>query len=289
MINLLVKQRFFVLVIYLLSLTAERHVAIAMEHEQSVATVSSTFKIVVSIEPLYEIVSSLSHGINKPQVVYLNFNALAQPLDQQQQEMITYADIIIRVGKGFEPVLDEYIEQKGTELSNKTITLANFIPLLGKFPDKDSGHDILFTDRQANSDLRFWMDPRLLKMLVAYLGPQLARLDPDYLEGYLENEIALKAQLKKVESKIVAFFRQLSYEQKQMLAQFNPYLKNRYLSFANMQQMSRNSSHQSAAVSLCLQQSSFSAIPLNLEYTEHALMSLVHIMESCSKSELGIH
>jgi len=36
--------------------------------------------ILVSVEPLYEIVSSLSHGIVKPRVIYLNFHDRHKPL-----------------------------------------------------------------------------------------------------------------------------------------------------------------------------------------------------------------
>ena len=36
--------------------------------------------IVVSIEPLYEMVSTLSHGVVKPEVIYFNFSDIKQPL-----------------------------------------------------------------------------------------------------------------------------------------------------------------------------------------------------------------
>ena len=242
--------------------------------------------IVVSIEPLYEVVASLSHGVVRPDVVYLNFNDISKPLSSMQRQLIDNADIIIRVGRGFEPLLDEYLEQQGDRLKNKTITLSQYIPVLDKQNFQALKQEqIKFIDRQANSDLRFWMDPRLVKMLVSFIGPRLVYMDPEHHENYLDNEIVLKAQLKKVEQKMVQLFRTLSMEQKFLLAQFNPYLKNRYMSFAEIKQMGGQLTPQPGVVS-CIQNHSFKNIPLNLEYTEKALNSLMHTLMLCSKANV---
>ena len=243
-----------------------------------------TPKIVVSVEPLYEIVSTLSHGIVKPQVIYLNYNDRREPLSVWQKEQINSADIIIRAGRGFEPLLDDYLKQQGDRLENKTITLSYYIPLL----DKENGYDhVLATDRQEKSDLRFWMDPRLVKMLAIYIAPRLVVMDPEHQEEYLENEIVLKDQLKKIEKKMLKLFKQLSAEQKMLFAQFNPYLKNRYLSFSEIKAMSHFIKFQPEVVA-CIQGRSFDGIPLNLEYTEKALYALLHTLEQCSKTKVLI-
>ncbi|MCW8931807.1 MAG: metal ABC transporter substrate-binding protein [Gammaproteobacteria bacterium] len=239
-------------------------------------------RIVVSVEPLYEIVSTLSHGIVKPQVIYLNFNDRYKVLSNWQKELINSADIIIRAGEGFEPVLDEYLKLQGKELENKTITLSKYIPLLDK---EDSSDDVLASNRQEKSDLRFWMDPRLVKMLAIYIAPRLVAMDPEHQEEYLDNEIILKDQLKKIEKKMLLLFKQLSVEQKILFAQFNPYLKNRYMSFSEMKKITRLTNNQPEVLA-CIQGHSFDAIPLNLEYTEKALYSLLHTLEQCSKTKV---
>ena len=248
-------------------------------------TPHSAPKIVVSIEPLYEIVATLSHGIVKPQVIYLNFNDRNKSLLPWQKEMVNSADIIIRVGRGLEPLLDDYLKQQGKALENKTITLSQYIPLLDKEKlDKRNGKiNVLATDRQENSDLRFWMDPRLLKMLAIYIAPRLVFMDPAHQEEYLDNEIILKDQLKKIEKKMLSLFNQLSIEQKVLFAQFNPYLKNRYMSFSETKNMVSN--HQ-PEVTACIQNRSFDMIPLNLEYTEKALYSMLHTLEQCTKTKM---
>lgn len=241
--------------------------------------------IVVSVEPLYEIVSTLSHGIAKPQVIYLNFNDRHKALSAWQKERLNSADIIIRAGKGFEPLLDDYLKQKGKALENKTITLSRYIPLLDK---ANVQNDVLATNRQEKSDLRFWMDPRLVKMLAVYIAPRLVTMDPEHQEEYLDNEIVLKDQLKKIEKKMLSLFKQLSVEQKTLFAQFNPYLKNRYMSFSETKHMTHLKNNPPGVVS-CIQNHSFDAIPLNLEYTEKALYSLLHTLEQCSKSKVTVN
>jgi len=239
--------------------------------------------IVVSIEPLYEVVSTLSHGVVKPEVIYLNFNDINQPLSTRQQETLLSADIIIRIGRGFEPLLDDFLSQQGRALQNKTITLSRYIPLLGKENIRVDDQTILFTDRQASSDLRFWMDPRLLRMLTDFIAPTLATMDPVHLEEYLENEIVLRAQLKKIENKMVSLFKQLSLEQKLLLGQLNPYLKNRYLSFSDSKRLDDIKTVKPGVLS-CIKNQSYAAIPLNLEYTEKTLNSLLYTIEQCAKS-----
>ncbi len=43
-------------------------------------------------------------------------------------------------------------------------------------------------------------------------------MDPDHLEEYLDNEVLVKDQLQKVEQKMLTLFRQLSLEQKVLIA-----------------------------------------------------------------------
>ena len=260
----------------------------AVQAQQESLSLTNQPKIVVSIEPLYEIVSSLSHGIVKPHVVYLNLSDIHKPLTAYQHGMLQNADIIIRVGKGLEPLLDDFLQQQGQSIKNKTITLSNYIPLLEK-EGLRSGlpENAIFTDRQTSSDLRFWMDPRLVKMLVSFIAPRLVTMDPLHQEEYLDNEIVLKAQLKKVEDKMLTLFNQLSFEQKFLIARFNPYLKNRYMNFADINHVAAHNHIQPGVVS-CIQNHSFSTIPLNLEYTERALNSLLQTLELCSKSRIVI-
>ena len=237
--------------------------------------------IVVSIEPLYEIVASIAHQVVRPEVLYLNMSDIQKPLTEQQKIMLDKADVIIRVGQGFEPALDKYIHTRGRVLENKTITLSLYIPLL----DKEQLEEGIYIDRQHRSDLRFWMDPRLVKMLVIYIASKLVAMDPDHLEEYLDNEVLVKDQLKKVEQKMLTLFRQLSMEQKVLIARFNPYLKNRYMSFAeiNMVDAAR---FDRPGMRECIDRHSFDSIPLNLEYTEKALYGMVHTLEDCAQSHL---
>ena len=276
------------LIAVLLFLTAGLLMANAEMQEIS----STPPAIVVSIEPLYEIVSSIAHQVVKPDVIYTTLAETQRPLSEEQKKRLDQADIIIRVGQGFEPYLDQYIQAQGQALQNKTITLSLYIPLLDKKQlsvDVVGKHNnfINYTDRQSNSDLRFWMDPRLVKMLVMYIAPTLATMDPEHLEEYLDNEIIVKEQLKKVEQKMLLLFGQLSLEQKILIASFNPYLTNRYMSFAEIKAI--DSSLIQDEDYKCIKLSSFDTIPLNLEYTEKALYAMMHSLEFCTYNRLSVH
>ena len=275
------KTIFFLLLFYI-----SPSIAHAEQAENTGKELIHSPKIVVSIAPLYEIISSLSHGIVKPQVIYLNLRELKQPLNKHQLNILHEADIFIWVGEGYEPLLYDYFEENKQQTKDKIITLSNYIPLLEKeHINSAQRQTLLFTDRQASSDLRFWMDSRLVKMLLSVITPQLVFMDPEHQEEYLDNEIIVKAQLKKVEDKIVSFFQQLSFEQKQMMAQFNPYLKNRYLSFENIKQMDKDNIIK-PEMTECIKKYSFVTIPLYLDYTEKALIQLQKIVEQCYRTML---
>ncbi len=102
---------------------------------------------------------------------------------------------------------------------------------------------------------------------------------------YLDNEVLVKDQLQKVEQKMLTLFRQLSLEQKVLIAQFNPYLKNRYMSFAEIKTVDA-ARFDRPGMRECIDQHSFDSIPLNLEYTEKALYGMVHTLEDFAQSYL---
>jgi len=183
--------------------------------------------------------------------------------------------------------LDDFLlQEKNKSLQNKTITLSYYVPLLDKEKLRHNHKNIIYKERQTDSDMRFWMDPRLLRMLTDIIAPKLATMDPQHLEEYLENEIVLRSQLKKVENKMLTLFRQLSAEQKLLIARFNPYLKNRYLSFTNIKSI--NTVKFQPELFSCINSNTYASIPLNLAYMEQSLNNLLQSLEQCNRHQLLI-
>lgn len=192
--------------------------------------VSATPKVVVTVEPLYEIVEGLMAGIDKP-LVLLNKKQLQQTLSNDQVKQLLAADLIIRVGDGLEPQLGKSLKNELKILSNYTLTLSNYMPLLKQHRVVSSALDAgkMMVDRQKDHDMRFWMDPKLLKMATRYITPQLVRMDPDHQDQYLENELVVLEKIRMSAQQAQLTIKQMSEQEKRQLAQINPYFAHRFI------------------------------------------------------------
>jgi|GEM_PF-3386462 len=197
--------------------------------------VSAKPVVVVSVEPLYDIVAGLMKGVNEP-FVLLKKNQLKQQLSKKQVKQLLMADMIIRVGDGLESTLGESLKQELNLLSSYTLTLSKYMPLLRKSSLPESVETRL-SERQQQHDLRFWMDPKLLAMATRYITPQLVRMDPEHQEQYLENELQVLEQIKHFAQKTARAINGLSVIEQHHLAELNPYIAHRYI---NQKQMPGN-------------------------------------------------
>jgi len=181
--------------------------------------------VVVSVEPLYELVAGLMNGVDKP-IVLLKKDELAKNLSNTQVQQLLTADMLIRVGDGLERQLGQSLKHDLKIISNYTLTLSNYLPLL-RSGDQLSNKNL--TERQQKNDLRFWMDPKLLVMATRYITPQLVRMDPENQEQYLNNEIVLLKQIKTMAQQTAKAVETFSRQEKAKLASFNPYFAHRFL------------------------------------------------------------
>ena len=81
-------------------------------------------------------------------------------------------------------------------VSAKGLTLSTTLPLLSfadpARPDASTGVQ----------DMRFWLDPRLAKVAVGRIAPNLIRVFPGQSDRILENEIVLKKRLMALEARM---------------------------------------------------------------------------------------
>lgn len=150
-------------------------------------------RVAVSSAPLHSLVSSLLAGVDEPSLLFTTQRERQGivPIHTQLAK-IDAAKMVVWVGPTYEPALAGF-RAIDPAVSLKGLTLAKTMPLLGH---PDPAHP----ERADGSfDMQFWLDPRLAKVAVGRIAPQLVRLYPDQVERILDNEIELKARLMAME------------------------------------------------------------------------------------------
>lgn len=241
--------------------------------------------VVVSIEPLYEVVTALMKGVAEPQIL-INNGKIDKQLTHPQIKQLLAADMLIRVGDGMESQLGESLKEELPLVNGYTITLSNYMPLLVKSELTLDTGKFFSSDRQKNYDLRFWMDPKLLSMSVRYIAPQLVRMDPEHQEQYLDNEIVLLKQIKEFSKLTADAIQQMSDTDKMLVAQANPYLAHRYIqdkSIVNRAKLANLSSTVcNKKEALALASFSLSAVNINANLTH-----LLNEFKTCKTNALA--
>lgn len=241
--------------------------------------------VVVSIEPLYEIVTALMKGVAEPQVL-INNGKIDKQLTNTQIKQLLSADMLIRVGDGMESHLGESLNDELPLVDGYTITLSNYMPLLVKSDLSSEVGKLFSSDRQKNYDLRFWMDPKLLSVSVRYITPQLVRMDPEHQEQYLDNEIVLLKQIQEFSKLTAHTIQQMSDTDKILVAQANPYLAHRYIQDESILNRAKLSSISNTVCKkkeeLALANFSLSAVNIDSSITR-----LVRDLRSCNTNSLA--
>ena len=162
-------------------------------------------RVLVSVPELHSLVSDLMKGAAEPELLMHDIDHMDGRLTPHQVRSVIRADMIVWAGSGLEVPLKKTLDDTVPAAATNLVTLSNYVPLFVKSGNALEAESDIF-DRQATRDLRFWTDPRLAIKAVRYLTPRLVRLDPEHQELYLDNEIELIGQLKRLEGEITAMF-----------------------------------------------------------------------------------
>ena len=150
-------------------------------------------RIVVSTAPLHSLVASLMEGVGEPELLLPADTPAGTPtLTAGQKLRLVTADVVLWSGPGLERGLAAQL-QAMPAIGDRAVAVSRSLPLL----DRRDG---------PGKDARFWLDPKLAVRAVRYLAPRLARMDPDNLERYLDNEIRLLARLRGLSRTLQARF-----------------------------------------------------------------------------------
>jgi len=154
---------------------------------------SAAERVAVSVAPLHSLVSNLLAGVDEPTLLFANPKQRHNVVPEHSElAKIDSAKMVVWVGPGFETALAN-LKTIDPAVSLKGLTLSSSTPLLGA-PDANNPHR-----SSGIADMRFWLDPRLAKVAVGRIAPNLVRLYPDHVEQILDNEIDLKKRLMKME------------------------------------------------------------------------------------------
>ena len=137
------------------------------------ALLSAAPRVVTSIAPLHEIVSSLMAGIAEPQLIIENQDSTHHfAFKPSHMRRLQQADLVIWIDRHFEAGFNR-IE----EILPATTRGLELMPALGI----------------DNSDGHFWYSPTLLQKSITTLVQTLAELDPQNQPAYQQNAQALIA------------------------------------------------------------------------------------------------
>ncbi|WP_084004855.1 metal ABC transporter solute-binding protein, Zn/Mn family [Magnetovibrio blakemorei] len=159
----------------------------------SLSEARASDRVVVSVPPLHSLVSYLLAGVDQPALLFTDpsHNQETVPMPTALSK-IHAAKMVVWVGPTYEkPLAGLFSIDPATTL--KGLTLSSSLPLLGA---PDAQHP---SRSNGVQDMRFWLDPRLAKVAVSRIAPNLTRVYPDHVELILDNEIALKKRLTDME------------------------------------------------------------------------------------------
>jgi len=149
-------------------------------------------KVMVSVPPLHSLVSILLDGVDTPGLMIPDAAGLTAKPDA---DLVDAADLIVWTGPTYETGLAS-VRAADPAVSLKGLTVTMTVPLLS------FAHPNIQDRSTGVQDMRFWLDPRLAKVAVSRIAPNLTRVYPTQSDRILENEVALKKRLKQVEMHI---------------------------------------------------------------------------------------
>lgn len=175
--------------------------AAALTLASAFAPAMAAEKVQVSTPPLHSLVSILLENVDKPGLLFASQQEMQRPvIAPESYKRIKGASLVIWNGADYEKALSRVIKgERG--LRSHSLTVSDTMPLF-TLPDKTSA------DRPGQTrDMRFWLDPKLALMAIRRLAPALVKIYPDASSRILDNEIALKKRLKKLERSMRAMLK----------------------------------------------------------------------------------
>ncbi|WP_020676055.1 zinc ABC transporter substrate-binding protein [Geopsychrobacter electrodiphilus] len=168
----------------------------------------ATPKVVVSIIPIYSLVSALTRGVTTPELL---LNQGGSPhsasLRPSQARALAEADLLIWVGPELESFLTQPISRlvkPGAEMRLLPIESLKRLPQRhgGFWEADDDEHDTGPGHSESLFNPHIWLSPDNALQICVLVAARLTRLDPSHQAIYQKNLLALKARIQTLSNKL---------------------------------------------------------------------------------------
>ncbi len=166
-------------------------------------------EVVVSIKPLHSLVARVMQGVGQPLLLVGGGASLhSYSLKPSQAAALERADLVVRVGPGFERFLEQPLSaQAGDAAQVEAMEVPGLVLLApregGAWEVDDHDHD---HEEHAEGDVdgHLFLDPGNAAVLTLALAEALAALDPANAAAYAANAVALRDELALLDAELVA-------------------------------------------------------------------------------------
>ena len=155
---------------------------------------SDDLRIVTTIKPFYNLVSSISNGISRPTAILLN-NACPHDcaLKPSDIKKLNQANLVIWGGSLIEPFMEKAISKLPQDITIIDLSKIDGIHLL---PNRsthshshgDHGHDHSHGDHDHSYDPHYWLSPQNAKVILKHIATIIKKHHPSY-ERYIEDNL----------------------------------------------------------------------------------------------------
>jgi len=168
--------------------------------------------VVVSIKPIHSLVAGVMADVSEPQLLLkANASPHSYALRPSEAEMLTKADIVIRIGPYFEAFLDRPLETLGTKARVINLADAASLNLLearegGVWEAHDHGHEHddhgQKNEADHETDGHIWLDPSNAKAMVYAIAENLADADKVNADQYRKNAAGIADRIDLMDGQI---------------------------------------------------------------------------------------
>jgi len=152
-------------------------------HAESIASTKKDAVIVVSIKPLYSLVSHLTQGIETPVLLMKQAQSPHHySIRPSERRLLANAKMIIWLGPELELSLEKIIKQ--TPATAISALQADELQLLPTRNSHDTKHH---THHNSHFDPHIWLSAHNAAAISRYINKQLIKNDPENTEQYQEN------------------------------------------------------------------------------------------------------
>lgn len=156
--------------------------------------------ILVTIKPLYSLVTHLTQGINQPVLLFKNIQTLHHyNMRPSERRLLADADIVIWLGPELEPQLSKIIQTDASKTLSISAMQARNLKLLNKRSkhshDKNHAHEE-HANNGHTTDPHIWLSAHNAAQISRHIADRLISHDPKNTEPYKTN---LQRLLTKIE------------------------------------------------------------------------------------------